>query len=127
MHRIISIFLAFMIFYSVAYADDNICFSQATGSKIVVELQQCRITDQQVVILQKENDELVKQIGYLEKIIALQKEELQVSNETIGTMANIVQTEGKACKEATTPSVGKEVKTGLLFTLAGILIGIIIH
>jgi len=114
----------FMLVHSV-YAGE-ICFDYETAGRMVVELERCRITFQQLDLLQKENEELRKQIELLKQIVELQKEQVKISQQTVENIQKICEVKTKEMEKACKPSFWANLKDRILFSLAGILLGVII-
>ena len=93
---------------------------------MVVELEQCRITNKQIEALVKENQELMKQIEYLKAVIELQKKQLQISKETIENLQKIIKYQNEAYKKVYKKGFFDKIKENSLFLSLGILIGIAI-
>jgi len=103
-----------------------ICFSEETAKRMVVELEQCRITNKQIEALIKENQELIKQIQYLKAVIELQKKQLQISKETIENLQKIIKYQNEAYKKVYKKGFFDKIKENGLFLSLGLLIGIAI-
>ena len=125
---LISIFVLLLpsLAFSQKQNEPIICFSEETAKKMVVEIEQCRITNKQVEVLIKENQELKKQIEYLKTIVELQKKQLQISKETIENLQEIVDYQNKAYKHLYKKSFYDKIKEDSLFLTLGILIGVAI-
>ena len=125
---LISIFILLLPSLAFSQKQDEpiICFSEETAKRMVVEIEQCRITDKQVEVLIKENQELKKQIEYLKAIIELQKKQLQISKETIENLQEIINYQNEAYKKLYKKSFYDKIKENNLFLTLGILIGIAI-
>ena len=100
-----------------------ICFTEKTASKMVVEIEKCRITAKQIELLARENEELKKQVEYLKTIVELQKKELEISKQTIENLREIVNYQNKAYKKLYKKSIFDKVRENSLFLTIGILIG----
>ena len=101
-----------------------ICFTEKTASKMVVEIERCRITTRQVELLAKENEELRKQVEYLKTIIELQKKELETSRQTIENLRKVIDYQSEVYKKLHRESILDKVKENSLFLSIGILIGV---
>jgi len=125
---LISIFVLLLpsLAFSQKQNEPIICFSEETAKRMVVEIEQCRITDKQVEVLIKENQELKKQIEYLKTIVELQKKQLQISKETIENLQEIINYQNEAYKRLYKKSFYDKIKENNLFLTLGILIGIAI-
>jgi len=125
---LISIFVLLLpsLAFSQKQNESIICFSEETAKKMVVEIEQCRITNKQIEILIKENQELKKQIEYLKAIMELQKKQLQISKETIENLQEIINYQNKAYKHLYKKSFYDKIKENSLFLTLGILIGVAI-
>ena len=125
---LISIFILLLPSLAFPQKQDEpiICFSEETAKRMVVEIEQCRITNKQIEILIKENQELRKQIEYLKAIIELQKKQLQISKETIENLQEIINYQNKAYKHLYKKSFYDKIKENSLFLTLGILIGVAI-
>jgi len=125
---LISIFVLLLpsLAFSQKQSKPIICFSEETAKRMVVEIEQCRITNKQIEVLIKENQELKKQIEYLKVIIELQKKQLQTSKETIENLQEIINYQNEAYKRLYKKSFYDKIKENSLFLTLGILIGIAI-
>ena len=125
---LISIFVLLLpsLVFSQKQNKPIICFSEETAKKMVVEIEQCRITNKQIEVLIKENQELKKQIEYLKAIIELQKKQLQISKEAIENLREIINYQNKAYKHLYKKSFYDKIKENSLFLTLGILIGVAI-
>ena len=125
---LISIFILLLpsLAFSQKQNEPIICFSEETAKKMVVEIEQCRITNKQIEVLIKENQELKKQIEYLKTIVELQKKQLQISKETIENLQEIINYQNEAYKRLYKKSFYDKIKENNLFLTLGILIGIAI-
>ena len=125
---LISIFVLLLpsLAFSQKQSEPIICFSEETAKRMVVEIEQCRITNKQIEVLIKENQELRKQIEYLKTIVELQKKQLQISRETIENLQEIINYQNEAYKHLYKESFYDKIKENGLFLTLGILIGIAI-
>ncbi|MHA1873144.1 MAG: hypothetical protein ACTSVB_03425 [Candidatus Heimdallarchaeaceae archaeon] len=125
---LISIFILLLpsLVFSQKQNKSIICFSEETAKRMVVEIEQYRITNKQVEVLIKENQELKKQIEYLKAIVELQKKQLQISKETIENLQEIINYQNEAYKHLYKKSFYDKIKEDSLFLTLGILIGIAI-
>ena len=125
---LISFFILFIP--SLAFSKNQnkpiICFSEETAKRMVVEIEQCRITNKQIEALIKENQELMKQIQYLKAVIELQKKQLQISKETIENLQKIIKYQNEAYKKVYKKGFFDKIKENGLFLSLGFLIGIAI-
>lgn len=129
--KLINLIIFVLFFVSNVFASDKtsepiICFTEKTAGKMVVELEKCRITNKQVENLVKENQELEKQIEYLETIIELQKKEMEISKQTIKNLQMIIDYQNKTYKNLYKRSFYDKIKENNLFLTIGIIIGIAI-
>lgn len=129
--KLISSFIFITFFTINAFAENKtsepiICFAEKTASKMVVELEKCRITNKQIENLIKENQELSKQIEYLKIIIELQKKELEISKQTIENLQMIIDYQNEAYEKLYKKSFYDKIKENSLFLTLGILIGVAI-
>jgi hypothetical protein len=63
----------------------RICFSDEAAKKLVVEIEQCRIVNKNIVNYYKSNVELTKQIELLKVEITLLKEKFEVADKLLKT------------------------------------------
>ncbi len=119
-------FFAVMLLCAVAQAD--ICMDAQTAGKLIVEVEQgrvssdiCAIKDEQIQVLQAQTDEL-------KKIIQIKDEELSIKDGAITSLNGLIERQKSDCnamlKEAK-PSFFKQILSGLGFVGAGILIGVL--
>jgi len=125
---LISFFILFIPLsgFSKNQSEPIICFSEKTAKRMVVEIEQCRITNKQIEALIKENQELMKQIQYLKAVIELQKKQLQISKETIKNLQEIIKYQNEVYKKVYKKGFFDKIKENGLFLSLGLLIGIAI-
>ncbi|RLE64919.1 MAG: hypothetical protein DRJ47_06490 [Thermoprotei archaeon] len=128
--RVLVVLLLLVLSYAFCEADETrgdepiVCFTEKTASRMVVEIEKCRITTKQIELLAKENEELRKQVEYLKTIVELQKKELETSRQTIENLRKIIDYQSEAYKKLHKESILDKVKENSLFLSIGILIGV---
>jgi len=114
------------IFAGQIYAGE-ICFDRDTAGRMVMELEQCRITYQQVELLQKENEELKKQIELLKQLVELQKEQVKISQQAMENIQKVCEVKTREMERVCKPSFWSNLKDRMLFSLGGIILGLTLH
>jgi hypothetical protein len=119
-------FFAVMLMVAVANAD--ICMDAQTAGKLIVEVEQgrvssdiCAIKDEQIQVLNQQREEL-------QKIIALKDEQLSIKDGAITSLNGLVERQKDDCNamlKESKPSFFRQILSGLGFIGAGILIGVL--
>lgn len=116
------------LFATSAFAED-ICLPSDTVSQMTVDLEKYQLLKEKYNLLTDANAELEKQIGLLEKINGLQKEQLQVITEANNQYKQLIEDQGKLYKEtlkAAKPSFGERLVDTLGIFGLGALFALIV-
>jgi uncharacterized protein (DUF342 family) len=76
-----------------------LCFTEEDVKIMVVNLENANDYKEQVVLIQQANQELENQIKSLQTILALQKEQLDISKQTIESYKNLINTQKTAYEQ----------------------------
>jgi TolA-binding protein len=101
----------------------EICMSEDTASKILVELERCRITEQQISDYEQSLSNLNEQIQKQKEVIEQQKKALEEANRMLRDKDSLIERAEKSCPK---PSFFGELFKGLGFLGVGVLIGILL-
>jgi hypothetical protein len=123
---ILSAFMWGFILYSCAHAD--ICMNAQTAGKLIVEVEQGRVSSDICAIKDEQIQVLQSQIKELKKIIKIKDDELAIKDGAITSLNGLVERQKSDCntmlKEAK-PSFFKQIFSGLGFVGVGIMIGVL--
>jgi len=101
----------------------EICMSEDTASKILVELERCRITESQIPDYEQAISNLNEQIQKQKEIIEQQKKALEEADKMLKEKDALIESAKKSCPK---PSFFGEVLKGLGFLGIGILVGVLL-
>lgn len=79
---IIFSFLIFLFLPIISHSQD-ICFSQDDGKKLVMELERGRLIEQNLILIEEQNKELMKQTEILKEQNKIYQEQFQAAYELI--------------------------------------------
>jgi uncharacterized coiled-coil protein SlyX len=118
------IFIGLLMWATNCHAVDiEICMSEDTASKILIELEGCRITEQQISdyeqTLQNLNEQIHKQTG----IINQQQKALEEADKLLKEKDSLIESAEKSCPK---PSILSEIMKGLGFIGIGIIMGVLL-
>lgn len=121
--------LALLLFPSNSFGQ-SICFDDATASRMVVALEQAKITEQQLSAQSSGSLELQTQIDILRQTISLYQEQIIVYKNMAEMNSKMTEMKDKACVEqikAATPTFMDNIQKYLTGVgIGGILAGIAI-
>jgi hypothetical protein len=124
----VALFVFIVAFTGQARAED-ICFSQETASRMVVDLEQCRVDQETMQIMDGMIETLNSQIAAEEAVIASQKKKIAATEEAVKKMEALLNEQRKQyeteIKEAK-PSFFQEVLKDAGFVAVGIIAGVIL-
>jgi len=118
-----------LLFISVSPSYGQVCFDQVTADRMVVELQSCRFTEQELTFQEKKNLELM---SMSEKQTLLAKEteaKFKACSAALGKTDQLMKDKDAACDERVRqakPSLWSMISGALGFFSAGILIGLLL-
>ena len=124
----IIIFPFFLAECEIARAAD-ITFEESVAGKIVVEIEQCRITENQIELYKEANQELEYQIKLQKDINDLQKDQLEIAKETVKQYQELLKIQEDVYKQAirdVKPNPVKKLIDAIGFIGIGILVGILL-
>jgi hypothetical protein len=124
----VALFVFMVAFTGQARAAD-ICFSQDTAGRMVVELEQCRVDQQTMTIMSSMIENLKGQAAAQQDVIKAQEEKIAASEKTIAKMEKLLNEQAKQYEEqieASKPSFFQEALKGAGYVAAGIIIGVLV-
>ena len=71
------VFLFSLLYVTPIYAQQDICFSSDDSKRLVVELEKGRLLEQNIILLEKVNNELMKQTELLKEQVKLTDEKFK--------------------------------------------------
>lgn len=111
----------------------DICFDDATAARMVVALEQAKISEQQLTVQASGNIELQAQVDILKGTIKLMQDQIDLYKASIETYKSLVamnqslsDAKDKAFKEElkqAQPTFMDKVKTNTTWTVFGVVIG----
>lgn len=107
----------------------DITFDESIAGKMVVEIEQCRVTEDQIELYKEANAELEYQIKLSKDINNIQKEQLEVAKETVKQYQELLKTQEDVYKQAikdTKPNLFKKLIDSLGFIGIGVLAGVLL-
>jgi len=96
---------------------------------MVVEIEKCRLIQQQVILLKQKNDELERQIVLYKEINNIQEQQIQTLKKATETYQNLLKAQGEAYEKQikqARPDMWDEIKKGAAFVGLGLLIGLLL-
>lgn len=106
-----------------------VCFLEVDASRMVVELEQGRLRQEQVTQYAMALQELEKQVGLLKEAMVLQSEQLEIARKTVQAYQQLLEVERQTCKaqvDAAKPSMIKTLFGTLGAVGIGVLLGILV-
>lgn len=106
----------------------DITFDESVAGKMVVEIEQCRIMEDQIELYKESNAELEYQIKLQKDINNLQKEQLEVTKEAVKQYQELLKIQEDVYKQVikdTKPNPIKKFIDSLGFVGIGVLIGVL--
>lgn len=124
----IILFLLFTGFKTKVYADE-ICFTEEQAKKLVYELEQGKIAQDQVVLYKQENSELENQVKLLKEINDLKDQQLKIDEKTIQQYKDLIDFQKKSYEQIVKelkPSPVKQFLNNFGFMGVGLLLGLLL-
>jgi len=122
--------LVIPLFASPVFAvDEEICFTPDTTGQIVVEIEKCRLIQQEVELLRQKNDELERQIALYKEMNVIQEQQIQTLKKTTETYVDLLKTQGEAYEKQikqAKPNILNEIMKGTAFVGLGLLVGLLL-
>jgi len=122
--------LVILLFASPVFAaDEEICFTPDTTGQMVVEIEKCRLIQQQVILLRQKNDELERQIVLYKEINSIQEQQIQTLKNATETYQDLLKAQGEAYEKqikAAKPNMWDEIMKGAAFVGLGLLVGLLL-
>jgi uncharacterized coiled-coil protein SlyX len=120
--------LVILLFVSPAFAaEEEVCFTVSAAKEMLVELEKGRIVTEQLETYKQMNVELEKQIVSLNNIIALQKQQLEMSQKMLDNYSALLKTQSDAYEKQikeSKPSFWEQAGKFLGAVGLGVLIGL---
>jgi len=123
------VFFIFLLILPVLGRCEDICMDEKNASAIVVEIEKCRIMEQELGLLKDSNIELQKQIDLLKQIIELKNQQIEVGDKTIKQYSDLLKQQEEVYKEIiknSKSSFFEKIKDAFSYVGIGILIGVFI-
>lgn len=121
------LYLVFFCFIGIAHSEE-ICFSSQNASKLVMDLETCKIIQNEELPNLKEQNQLLKeQIDLSKQKIELLEKQIEFSNQTIQQYKELLGLQQKAYEqamEANKPSVFETILKTIGAVAAGVLVGL---
>ncbi len=130
MKRFILAMLMLFALCGISYSEEpQICFKNDDASRMVVELQKCRFTEEELSVQEKRNLELMNQKDKQEKLAKELERKFQSCSEALGKTEILMKEKDKACEEkvkAAKPSLWSMISGALGCLGLGLLIGVLL-
>ncbi len=109
---------------SLLYAED-VCVSEESAKRIVVDLEKGKVNEEQVITLKAYNQEMEKQILLIKEVAKLKDEQIKKNEEMIEQQKKLMEYQAQACEEKV-KNGSPSFFDGLIKIIGGAGIGIII-
>lgn len=96
---------------------------------MVVEIEKCRLIQQEVDLLKQKNDELERQIVLLKEINTIQEKQIQTLKKATETYQDLLKTQGEAYEKQlkqAKPDIWQEITRAAAFVGVGLLLGLLL-
>ena len=104
---------------------EDVCVSEDSAKRIVVDLEKGKINEEQVITLKAYNQEMEKQISLLKEVVKLKDDQIAKNEELIGQQKQLMEYQVQACEEKV-KSAKPSFFDGLIKIIGGVGIGILI-
>jgi len=104
---------------------EDVCVSEDSAKRIVVDLEKGKINEEQVITLKAYNQEMEKQISLLKEVVKLKDEQIKKNEEMIAQQKQLMEYQVQACEEKV-KNAKPSFFDGLLKVVGGVAIGIIV-
>ncbi len=130
MKRLLLILIMLVSLCGIAYAvEPQVCFKQDDADRMVVELQRCRFTEEELTVQEKRNLELMSQKDKQEKLAKELDKKFQACSDALAKTELLMKEKDKACEEkvkAARPSLWSMISGALGCLGIGLLIGVLL-
>jgi len=113
---IISFLLLFIVEFS--YSQDRVCFSVEDSKRLVVEIEKGRLLEKNIVLIEKSNEELIKQTELLKEQVNLLNDKFEAAEKLKDKNEEIYKQKEKVLNDELTEA--KKPRWGSLFAAGGI-------
>ena len=110
---------------SLLQAAEDVCVSEESAKRMVVELEKGKINEEQVITLKAYNQETEKQISLLKEVVKLKDDQIAKNEELIGQQKQLMEYQVQACEEKV-KNAKPSFFDGLIKIIGGVGIGILI-
>lgn len=110
---------------SLLQAAEDVCVSEESAKRMVVELEKGRVNEEQLIVLKAYNSELEKQISLMKDVVKLKDDQIKKNEEMIKQQKQLMEYQEQACEEKV-KNAKPSFFDGLIKVLGGVAIGIII-
>lgn len=118
--------LVISLFFAGRAQAENIGFSEDMAKRLVVELEVCRTLQEQTQLYKESNEELERQVSLLEKVVELQRQEIEMSQTVIKNQKEMMSQQADAYEKtlkASKPNPFRRLIDTLGFVGVGVLAG----
>jgi hypothetical protein len=104
---------------------EDVCVSEESAKRIVVELEKAKVNEEQLITLKAYNLELEKQVSLMKDVVKLKDDQIRKNEEMIEQQKRLMEYQVQACEEKV-KNAKPSFFDGLIKVLGGVAIGIII-
>lgn len=104
---------------------EDVCVSEDSAKRIVVDLEKGKINEEQVITLRANNQEMEKQISLLREVVQLKDDQIAKNEELIGQQKQLMEYQVQACEEKV-KNAKPDLLDGLIKIIGGVGIGVLI-
>jgi len=104
---------------------EDVCVSEESAKRIVVDLEKGKVNEEQVITLKTYNQEMEKQISLMKEVVKLKDEQIKKNEEMIEQQKKLMEYQVQACEEKV-KNARPSFFDGLLKAIGGVGIGVII-
>lgn len=104
---------------------EDVCVSEDSAKRIVVDLEKGKINDEQVITLRAYNQEMEKQILLLKDVVTLKDGQIAKNEELIVQQKQLMEYQVQACEEKV-KNAKPDFFDGLIKIIGGVGIGVLI-
>lgn len=120
---IVGIFVLVLLPSPLLYAED-VCVSEESAERIVVELEKGKINEEQLTVLKTYNLELEKQVSLMKDVARLKDKQIKKNEEMIDQQKQLTEYQTQACEEKVNNAKPSFFES-LIKVIGGVGIGII--
>ena len=118
-----------LLFMSITPVYGQVCFNQETADRMVVELQSCRFTEQELTFQEKKNLELMSVSEKQAQLARETEAKFKACSAALGKTDQLMKDKDAACDERVKqakPSLWSMISSALGCVGIGLLIGILL-